>query len=503
MKKLTESVQLKTILVGLLVLLAVTLIPLFMIAHYNFISVDDFTFTLNSGKIWEETGSVWRVLLGQVEYTKDFYYEWQGTYFGVWAFTSAMGIFAEDAYYMVTYITLGGFVLAELFGLMVIMVRCLGADRIRAGIVAISCVVLQVLLTPVPVEGFFWFCGSMLYTFLYALAWLLISLLLLMASKRERPLWKLISMEVGIVLLLFAVGGGNYVVALSVLLFLLFYNVWMVVQKHPQRYMSLGNMLWYIAAFIVNVAAPGNQVRQAASGVTHMSFFGAIWRSLVEAFRYICNNAIPPCIILGCMLVPIFRGIIKKRSFKYPWPLLVILISFGVFAAQFTPTLYALQITGAGRIQNLYRFNYYIWLYANEFYLLGWLHRKLQESGKTYKWWQRVDGSTVGRKSFVLTGWLVGGVALLITLYFWGGDKITTVSAVMDLHYGNAQQYQMEFRERLAVLEDETLPEVELKPFRIKPYLLYFGDLQKDPEDWVNKAMAEYYGKEKVTLAEE
>jgi hypothetical protein len=359
-------------------------------------------------------------------------------------------------------------------------------------------VLLQVLLTPVPVEGFFWFCGAMLYTFLYALAWLLVALLLLLASKRERSLWKLVLLEIGIALLLFAVGGGNYVVALTILLFLLFYNVWMFVTKHPQRYLSLANMLWYLVAFLVNVAAPGNQVRQAASGVTHMSFFGAILKALAEASRYVWNNAIPPCIILGGMLVPIFWGIIKKKNFKYPYPLLVLLLSFGVFAAQFAPTLYALQITGAGRIQNIYRFNYYIWLYANEFYLLGWLHRKWAEK----KMFTEILPAE-GKKSFVLAGWLVGGVFLLITLYFWGGDKITTASAVMDLHYGNAKQYQMEFQERLTVLEDETLSEVELEPFRIKPYLLYFGDLQKDPEDWVNKAMAEYYGKEKITLSDE
>lgn len=498
MKKLTENVQLKTLLVGLILLLAVALIPLFAIAHYNFISVDDFTFTLHSGSIWKETGSVWKVLLSQIAYTKDFYYEWQGTYFGVWAFTSAMGIFAEDAYYMVTYITLGGMVLTEMFGLMVIFVKILGADKVRAGIASISCVLLQVLLTPVPVEGFFWFCGAMLYTFLYALAWLLVALLLLLASKRERPLWKSVLLKIGIALLLFAVGGGNYVVALTILLFLLFYNVWMFVTKHPQRYLSLANMLWYLVAFLVNVAAPGNQVRQAASGVTHMSFFGAVLKALAEASRYVWNNAIPPCIILGGMLVPIFWGIIKKKNFKYPYPLLVLLLSFGVFAAQFAPTLYALQITGAGRIQNIYRFNYYIWLYANELYLLGWLHRKWAE--------KKMSTETLpaeGKKSFVLAGWLVGGVFLLTTLYFWGGDKITTVSAVMDLHYGNAKQYQMEFQERLTVLEDETLSEVELEPFRIKPYLLYFGDLQKDPEDWVNKAMAEYYGKEKITLSDE
>lgn len=62
MKKFTESVQLKMICVGMVCLLVATLMPLFIIAHYNFISVDDFTFAASSGRIWEETRSVWSVL---------------------------------------------------------------------------------------------------------------------------------------------------------------------------------------------------------------------------------------------------------------------------------------------------------------------------------------------------------------------------------------------------------------------------------------------------------
>lgn len=116
--------------------------------------------------------------------------------------------------------------------------KCLGADKLRAGIVSISCVILQVLLTPVPVEGFCWFCGSMAYTFLYSLAWLLVALLLLLANNRERTMKSLIPLEIGILFLSFAVARGNYVVAL---LRIVFFDVWMFLRKHPQRILSLCN----------------------------------------------------------------------------------------------------------------------------------------------------------------------------------------------------------------------------------------------------------------------
>ncbi len=504
MKKITERIQLNTILVGMILLLAATLIPLFWIAHYNFISVDDFTFTQNAGAIWQETGSVWKVMLGQVKYTWDFWHDWQGTYFGVWSFTTAMGIFAEDAYYMTTYLTLGGLVVSELLGFMLILVKCVGADKVRAAIIAIGVVMLQVLLTPVPVEGYFWFCGSMLYTFLYSLAWYLIALQIVLATKRERSLKTLIPLEIGIILLTFAVAGGNYVVALSMLLFHVFYNIWMFVKKHPQRIMTLCNLVFFLIAFVANVAAPGNQVRQAASGVTHMSFFEAIFTSLLEAWKYLVNNTIPPCIILGIMFAPLFVGIVKKKNMRYPFPLLVTVITFGLFAAQFSPTLYALRIIGAGRIQNLYRFTFYIWLYANELYWIGWLRRKFVENKTEILGGLRVVNKCcpVVKKlpCLLLPLWMVCGILLCVTLHYWGGSTLTSVSAIRDLRSGNAKRYYAEFQERKTILEDESQPIATLKPFSVKPYLLYFGDIYEDPADWVNATMAEYYGKEEVRL---
>ena len=173
-------------------------------------------------------------------------------------------------------------------------------------------------------------------------------------------------------------------------------------------------------------------------------------------------------------------------------------ISFGVFAVQFTPTIYALQITGAGRIQNLYRINYYIWLYGNELYWIGWLWRKYCERS------EKVDDALQGKinkTSYLLEGWMIGVGALCISIYLWGGSTVTSLSAIDDLRSGTARQYYEEYQERLEILEDDSKKEVYLKPFSVKPYLLFFTDIEDDADDWVNGAMAQYYGKEKVKLS--
>ncbi|MBR5248849.1 MAG: hypothetical protein IKV27_07920 [Lachnospiraceae bacterium] len=52
------------------------------------------------------------------------------------------------------------------------------------------------------------------------------------------------------------------------------------------------------------------------------------------------------------------------------------------------------------------------------------------------------------------------------------------------------------------MLEEESGDNAELKPFTVRPYLLFFDDIKEDQFHWINKSMADYYGKEKVTLKE-
>lgn len=490
-----EDFQIKGLLVLVIGILAAVLLPLFVIGHYNFQSVDDFWFGRVPAQVWEETGSVLKVLAAQIAYTRDFYYEWQGTYFDVWLTTSLTGILGKNAYFAGTYLSLGGMVAAELAALMVILVKGLGADKVRAAIVAISYICIQVLLTPVPVEAYFWFCGAMRYTFIHGVAWILVMLLLLLCLNDRASKAKTVSLEIGILLLTFAVGGSNYVTGITILLFYFFYVLWMFYKKHFAKVLALINSLVFIVAFLINALAPGNQVRQEESSVASLSVIETIYRSLKEAAKYILVNATLPCVILAVLLIPLLLHIVKKRNYKYPLPLLVSIISCGVFGAQFAPTLYAQQITGPGRVLNLYRFNYYLLLLGNELYWIGWLWRRFREK-------YGEESSLIKEKaaSWLLPGWCLGILMMGLSLNLWGGSTVTTVSAVEALKSGDAKQYYLENQERLMLLEDDSLEEVYLEPFSVEPYLLHFGDIVENTEDWVNIKVSEYFGKKKVGL---
>lgn len=491
-----EELHIKIIFVAMVLILAVVLIPLFMIGHYNFQSVDDVGYATTALNVWKETHSVFKVFAGQFSCAWDSWRTWQGTFAAGWFAASTMGLFIENAYYMGTYLALGGFVISELLLFAVIFRRILGADMYRAGIISICIICMQVLLTTVPVEAFYWFCGALTYTVVYNEAIVLFTLLIILYFYPKK-LWKRILLYVGITLLTIMVSGGTYVTLIAMLLIYFFILVWYWHQKNSHRWFIAAEMGLYIAGFLLNVLAPGNHRRLALANVAETSVIKAILLSIKEAAYYVTSNTIFPCMILALLFLPLFVDAVRKKKYRYPFPVLVTFITFGIFAAQFMPTIYTLGITGAGRIQNLYRWTFYIWLYGNELYWTGWLLRRLD-------WLKNEKGKeSSSHRTYILPGWIAGGLIFCFSLYVWGGDTLTTLSAVNSLRHGEAQTYFEEYQERLAVLKDDSVKDVRFRPYTYYPYLLYFGDITDNPEDWVNYTVATCYGKDSVVLIEE
>lgn len=495
MQKFTKGESyVKIIFSGVLVVLIALLIPLFVIGHYNFASVDDFGCMEAAEAVWKETHSIIKTCLKQVSCTCETWHNWQGTFAAEWITGMVLVFFGRDAYYVGTYLTLGGFVLFEMLLFIVIFKKVMGADFFRAGIAAGCIVGMQVLMTPVPVEAFYWFCGAALYTMAYNETAILLTLLILLYHNYDSyGRWKKILLYAGIVLFTVLVSGGSYVTLILMLLLYFFSVVWYWYRRNPGKWFVTAAMLLYLAGFFLNVLAPGNQVRLSSSEAEGSSAIMAILYSLKEAAYYVAGNTILPYVILAVLFMPLFVGIVRQKEYKYPFPLLVTVLSFGVFAAQFTPALYTLNFTGAGRMQNLYRWTFYIWLYGNELYWIGWLCRK-----KLLSFDNAENDKTRG--IYLLSGWAVGGLVLGFALYVWGGNTLTSLNAVDSLRRGYAQTYYEEHLERRAVLEDDSVKAVSFEPYTYRPYLLFFGDITENPYNWVNRAVASYYGKDSVVL---
>lgn len=65
---------------------------------------------------------------------------------------------------------------------------------------------------------------------------------------------------------------------------------------------------------------------------------------------------------------------------------------------------------------------------------------------------------------------------------------------------GKGKQYDLEYRQRLAVLEDDTITDVVFAPYTVEPALVFIADGTEDPEFVNNREWADFYGKNSLVI---
>ena len=166
------------------------------------------------------------------------------------------------------------------------------------------------------------------------------------------------------------------------------------------------------------------------------------------------------------------------------------MLTFGLYAAQFCPTWYALKQAGPARLLDIIFYSAFFWMAVNLFYFLGWLQRRLwAENGAVPQ-----ARYSLGFVAAVAAALALGCFALRDTLNF------SSVQALNAVRTGQAQQYHAEFEARVEILEDTAQPDAVLQPYSVRPRVLYFDDATPDAANWRNEAMADYYGKHSVIV---
>ncbi len=484
------------IAIGLITALVLLLVPMFVIGKYNFISMDDYTY----GTIVRDGAdgqSFFGVLWAQAKNAYECYATWQGQYFVNWLIMVFLALGGADHYGLVLLLTLLPLVLAEFFLAYTVLGKGFKASFGQVCIAIVPVIVYHISFPPSTAEAFYWLCGAVTYTTSYALSLISLGLLVnLLFAERNSRLQNILSV---IVLLILSVclGGSNFVTGLFMLLVCGLFAVYGIVAKHKYRLIYFINLAVYTVCFLLTAFSPGATNRRIENADAQVSAIKAICMSLYDAAIYVSTWTFPFVLLLCLVMVPLFWKIVKNVKCRFPVPLLILVISFGMFAAQFTPNEYALGIIGTYRVQNIYRFQMIFWLLGNEFYLLGWLHsrfpdRKIPFLSAAAEKWKRIPLSSV------IYG-VLAGVLVLAAMYINVGPGAAPYKAYRDLRDGTAAVYYEEHQERLLLLEDKSLDDVVLEAFTNPPSALFFEDL-KEVNNWENQHAAEYYGKNSILV---
>lgn len=473
-----------------IILLFMVIIPLFLLAPYNYASCDDFSYGIDTHRIFVQTRSVIATLRAALSTVSHFYQTWQGSFSAIFLMAVQPAVWSEEAYCITTYIVIAFLVFSEMLFAKYLLHNCCGADHsvwITVSTLALS---VQILWVPYPVEAFFWYNGAIYYSLYFSFS--LLYYCLLIKTLHQGCKWCLLPA----ILLGIVIGGGNYPVALLALevsVFLCLYTFFINRRRIP---LILPVVIALFGAFLVNILAPGNAARQANNTMTPA--FTSIIKSVYEGLKLIAKWSTLPMVILFLILLPFLWKAVRKSTYHFRYPALVSAITLGLFSSQLTPTIYAQSYTGPGRMHNMIFYSYVLFVLINIGYWLGWLQCKINEAVtlQTPQW----EILYKKFRSYLIPYCAVMLLFYVVALPFYGYQKSTSFSAYYTLRSGEAAQYRTQQRARHALLEDDTLTEVGLPELSVKPYLLFFDDIDEDPNNWKNTAAAEFYGKQQIWL---
>ena len=202
------------------------------------------------------------------------------------------------------------------------------------------------------------------------------------------------------------------------------------------------------------------------------------------------KNLTLPILLALVFLLPVLWNAAAAARLTFRWPLLFFVLTFGLYAAQFCPTWYALKQAGPDRLLDIIFYSAFFWMAANLFYFLGWLQRRL---------W--AEGGAVPQGRCTL-GFAAVTAALLAVSCFAMRDTLnfTSIQAWNALRTGQARQYHAEFEARVEILEDAARPDAVLQPYSVRPRVLFFDDATPNADNWRNEALRDYYGKNSVIV---
>lgn len=468
------------------------LVPILILAWYDYPCADDFGFSAYSHIAWQETRSVLQAIKGAFRTVVERWFGWQGTFSSIFVMALQPALWGEGGYRLVPWIMIGAMSLSTLFLLHTVLVRIIHASRSVFISISMLYLIFATQCMVDKTQGFFWFNGSAHYMIPHSAALMLAGVLLCLVTeprKRKRRLAAACFLAV-------FTGGSNYITALiTAVLLVCGTGLLFCLKKKKECILMLLPFLFFSVAFLFNTLSPGNAVRQG-----EMLYRPGVIKSVLLSFYY-CVEYVAglwfdwTCLLFVLALLPFLweAAAAVEARFSFRFPLVISAFSFCILSAMFTPSLFATGIPGGGRIFNIIFLDFLLLLIANLFYYMGWLrrHMKLSEAGSCL---ETHDVKLYLAAVLCLTAFIGVLYARVNPDYF------TSVSACRSLISGEAAAYGRETAARTQALRDAAGQEnISLELFHTRPYLLYFSDISEDPGDWKNLSMARYYRKESIT----
>ncbi len=479
-----------------LAMLAVTVLPFLLIAGYVWPCSDDFEMGLLCKKTLEETGNFWQVIKSAGEYAAEQWQTWQGTFFSLFLMALQPGIWGDEYYVIGVVLVILSLIVSTFTLTYVLMVKQAKASK-ALWLILTSMVMwgwlLRVMYTE---EAFYWWTGASHYTGFHSWVMLMIALTACIYTD-----WGAYGSLKKVILYLgcipcFLLGGGNYVSALLQVMVLAGYFAAAIITKKRNRAILCAYTAAAVGGLLLSVLAPGNFTHMNYDGLrADISVAEAIFIAIRDGLYHIYAWTHVQQVLLFLLLAPFVWTMARRSGCKFRVPLVVMILSGGLYLAEYMPTSYSYGGYEPGRITNLYYWNYHWLILFNLYYWIGWIDRKLR--ARRGEWLEKL----AKRQNFWQGFYVLAALILFFGTMGIHGLRETNLGWVYaELFTGKYAMVDQFMQERVAYFEQHQGEDVAVENIPYKSVITYFGDLFPDADHLVNRTMAEYYGVKSITL---
>lgn len=483
MMKRNVNIHTKKIAIFTGIVFLVSLIPILYLSGYVHATGDDYGYGARTHQMWLSTHSVWQVLKAAGQTVQHYWIGWQGTWFTIFLMSLQPEVFWDNGYWIVPWIMLALTIFSTLYLTEYVMVQKLRLPKATW----ISCTLILLLTMiqyfPSTKSGIFWYNGTAHYIIPYSMALVAIRCCWSFADRKRKKDW------IAAFICMALLGGASYLAPLLVLIAVAYLILCEWKTKKHVFYLCIP-VAAELAGLIVSYLAPGNKSRGGEDfGIHGLLIVKTILECFVDGAKQIFLYLFKTPFILLCLvviavlLVNAFQKV--RPTFDFPYPVIVAVAMFCMYCAMYAPGVYA-GVELSGGVPNTIYQVFLMTVFITVIYTVGWMNHHFCKDEKMGK-----------IKKAVCGGLLM--LALFLILVEKGTLKSSTSYQCYDyIVSGQADDYKAQMEERLSLLRNPELKNVELPAMNSDQGPLMHMEVMENPKEWTNTVVKQFFGKESV-----
>lgn len=483
MMKRNVNIHTKKIAIFTGIVFLVSLIPILYLSGYVHATGDDYGYGARTHQMWLSTHSVWQVLKAAGQTVQHYWIGWQGTWFTIFLMSLQPEVFWDNGYWIVPWIMLALTIFSTLYLTEYVMVQKLRLPKATW----ISCTLILLLAMiqyfPSTKSGIFWYNGTAHYIIPYSMALVAIRCCWSFADRKRKKDW------IAAFICMALLGGASYLAPLLVLIAVAYLILCEWKTKKHVFYLCIP-VAAELAGLIVSYLAPGNKSRGGEDfGIHGLLIVKTILECFVDGAKQIFLYLFKTPFILLCLvviavlLVNAFQKV--RPTFDFPYPVIVAVAMFCMYCAMYAPGVYA-GVELSGGVPNTIYQVFLMTVFITVIYTVGWMNHHFCKDEKMGKIKKAVCGGLLMLALFLI---LVEKRTLKSSTSYQCYDYIVS---------GQADDYKAQMEERLSLLRNPELKNVELPAMNSDQGPLMHMEVMENPKEWTNTVVKQFFGKESV-----